>query len=172
MLKSASGTIEKPGTNVAQKRGLNRSISQQGWGEFRTRLEQKAQAATTETIVVAANPAYTSQQCNQCGHTDKANRESQAAFECATCGHTSNADVNAAMNIRDDALTVVSNAAGLAVSGRGDSVLTGSAKRQPLKQKPSPKAAVWKSPGFSRGEEVKMRSTGWGTRASGVEVAA
>ena len=100
MTKSAAGTIEKPGKNVAQKRGLNRSILAQGWGMFRTRLEQKAQAATTKTTVVAVNPAYTSRQCSACGHTCKANRKKQAAFACVTCGYTANADVNAAIVIR------------------------------------------------------------------------
>ena len=32
MSKSAKGTIEKPGKNVAQKSGLNREILNQGWG--------------------------------------------------------------------------------------------------------------------------------------------
>jgi putative transposase len=32
MIKSAKGTVESPGKNVAQKSGLNRSISQEAWG--------------------------------------------------------------------------------------------------------------------------------------------
>jgi putative transposase len=35
MSKSARGTIDKPGRNISQKSGLNRSILDQGWGEFR-----------------------------------------------------------------------------------------------------------------------------------------
>ena len=49
--------------------------------------------------VVAVNPAYTSQTCSACGHTDKANRKTQAKFECVACGHSENADVQAAKNI-------------------------------------------------------------------------
>lgn len=45
------------------------------------------------------DPRYTSQRCAECGHTDKANRRSQAEFLCTSCGHTTHADVNAAMNI-------------------------------------------------------------------------
>ncbi|GAB3846393.1 hypothetical protein GCM10027610_064390 [Dactylosporangium cerinum] len=32
MTRSASGTVEAPGTGVAQKSGLNRSILDAGWG--------------------------------------------------------------------------------------------------------------------------------------------
>ena len=49
--------------------------------------------------LVARNPAYTSQQCSDCGHTDPGNRPSQAVFRCLACGHFDNADVNAAKNI-------------------------------------------------------------------------
>jgi IS605 OrfB family transposase len=108
MLRSAKGTVEQPGRNVAAKRGLNRSISAQGWSQFCTRLEQKA--ATCEVLVVAVNPAYTSQRCAVCGHVAAENRKSQAVFCCRSCGHEAHADVNAARNIL---------AAGLAVSARG-----------------------------------------------------
>src|ERR1039458_6171674 len=35
MSRSAAGTVEQPGRNVKQKAGLNRSILDQGWAEFR-----------------------------------------------------------------------------------------------------------------------------------------
>ena len=41
MSKSAKGSIETPGTNVSAKSGLNKSILDQGWGEFRRQLEYK-----------------------------------------------------------------------------------------------------------------------------------
>ena len=41
MSKSASGTLAKPGKNVRAKSGLNRSILDQGWGEFRRQLTYK-----------------------------------------------------------------------------------------------------------------------------------
>ena len=96
MTRSASGTVDEPGTNVAQKRGLNRSILQQGWGLFEQRLEHKI-----GDRLVKVPAAYTSQRCNPCGHTAKENRENQAGFRCRSCGHTANADVNAARNIAD-----------------------------------------------------------------------
>ena len=39
MTRSARGTADCPGTRVAQKRGLNREISRQGWGLLVARLE-------------------------------------------------------------------------------------------------------------------------------------
>jgi len=116
MVKSASGTIEEPGTNVAQKRGLNRSISKQGWTIFADRLDDKIGARCQR--VPAAD---TSRRCSRCGHTALENRESQAVFRCRVCDHTDNADVNAAINI----------AAGHAVTGRGDLGNSRSTKRQP-----------------------------------------
>jgi len=111
MTRSAKGTIEEPSKNVAQKRGLNRSILEQGWGLFAQRLEDKAPGR-----VKRINPAYSSQCCSACRHIAKENRESQAVFLCKACGYQENADVNAAKVL----------AAGHAVSARGESVVLGS----------------------------------------------
>lgn len=50
--------------------------------------------------VVLVDPAYTSQRCSTCGYTDRNNRR-KGTFACRSCGFTANADVNAAINIRD-----------------------------------------------------------------------
>jgi putative transposase len=97
MSKSANGTIEKPGRNVRAKSGLNRSILDQGWFEFRRQLEYKQVWNGGE--VLAAPARNTSRKCNICGHTAADNRTSQAIFKCTACGHEANADVNAALNI-------------------------------------------------------------------------
>src|SRR5574344_924088 len=47
------------------------------------------------------NPNYTSQTCSKCGCIDKKNRKTQEEFECIACGHKSNADINAAINIKN-----------------------------------------------------------------------
>lgn len=105
MMRSAAGTIDNPGSNVAQKRGLNRNIAQTGWAMFAQRLGHKI---GDRMVLVSA--AGTSQTCNSCGHRDKESRESQARFVCRACGVVCNADLNAARNIA---------AAGRAVVGRG-----------------------------------------------------
>ena len=97
MSKSAKGTAEQPGTNVAQKSGLNRAILDQSWTEFRRQLDYKAQ--WQGGFVVAVPPHNTSRTCPCCGYTDKENRPTQAKFECVECGYTENADVVGAINI-------------------------------------------------------------------------
>ena len=133
MTKSAKGTIQNPGKNVAQKAGLNRSILEQSWGMFRQRLTDKATNATTPVEIITINPAYTSMCCSKCGHTDKRNRESQADFYCQACGYTDNADVNAAKNI-------ISTAVGHTVFRRGGTPHARSNKTQhsdSLKRQPA-----------------------------------
>jgi putative transposase len=97
MVRSAAGTVEKPGRKVRQKAGLNRSILDQGWGLFRMLLAYKLADHGGQLIEVPA--AYTSQTCAACGCVDTANRASQSRFACTGCGHEDNADRNAAVNI-------------------------------------------------------------------------
>lgn len=97
MSKSANGTIENPGRNVAAKSGLNRSILDQGWQSFKSYLSYKLERLSGELLLV--DPRYTSQECSSCHHTEEGNRKSQAEFACLRCGHKENADVNAAKNV-------------------------------------------------------------------------
>ena len=86
MSKSAKGTIDNPGKNVCRKSGLNRSILDAGWGEFRRQLEYKVGWANG--VVVAVDPKNTSRRCPVCGHTAKENRMTQADFICVRCAVT------------------------------------------------------------------------------------
>jgi putative transposase len=97
MSRSASGTLDAPGTNVAAKRGLNRSILDAGWAQFTSILTGKAEEAGR--LVIKVNPRHTSQRCSSCGHVAAENRVSQAAFRCQRCRFSLHADVNAARNI-------------------------------------------------------------------------
>ena len=97
MSKSAKGNSEQHGKQVKQKSGLNRSILDQGWGEFRRQLEYKS--AWSGGFVVAVPPHHTSQTCPCCGHVSKENRQTQARFVCVECGYENNADVVGAINI-------------------------------------------------------------------------
>ena len=98
MTRSAKGTIEKPGRNVKQKAGLNRSIIAQGWYGLRTKIEYKADWYERQFVAVPAH--HTSQRCSECGSVDAGNRVSQELFRCLSCEHEMNADINAAENIR------------------------------------------------------------------------
>ncbi|MEU0105785.1 transposase [Streptomyces sp. NPDC006251] len=94
MTRSAKGTVERPGQNVAQKSGLNRVILAQGWGLLRQRTGHKAPGRVEDV------PApYTSLRCSACGWIDKNSRKSQAEFVCSSCGFACNADTNASINV-------------------------------------------------------------------------
>lgn len=79
------------------KRGLNRSILNQGWGAFATKLAYKLEERGGALVKV--NPAFSSQTCSDCGTVDSRSRESQASFACVACGFRANADHNAAIVI-------------------------------------------------------------------------
>jgi transposase len=95
--RPVAGTADNPGTNVAAKSGLNKSILDAGWGVFLSVLRAKAESAGR--LIVEVDARCTSQRCARCGHTAAANRISQAAFRCLACGHRAHADQNAAQNI-------------------------------------------------------------------------
>lgn len=97
MSRSASGTLDAPGRNVRAKAGLNKSLLDQGWFEFRRQLAYKL--AWLGGSLIAIPPQYTSQACSNCGCVDKNNRNTQADFRCVACGFELNADHNAALNI-------------------------------------------------------------------------
>ena len=65
-------------------------------------LEQKLtyKALRNHQLVEKVNPAYTSQTCPKCGHTEKANRDKRRhLFCCKNCGYKSNDDRIGAMNL-------------------------------------------------------------------------
>jgi putative transposase len=93
MTVSAQGTVEELGRQVAQKTDLNRAILASGWRGLERKLAYKADE------VLKGDPAYTSQACSRCGHTDKSNRPSRAVYRCGACGFRLHADHNAAVNI-------------------------------------------------------------------------
>jgi len=97
MSKSAAGNLEAPGKNVKAKTGLNKSILDQGWFEFRRQLEYKQAWLGGEVLAVPAR--NTSRTCPTCGHVSAENRKTQARFACVECGYTNNADVVGAINI-------------------------------------------------------------------------
>ncbi len=109
MSASAKGTVADPGKNVKAKAGLNLSILDQGWYEFRRQLEYKQEWRGGKVIVV--NAVNTSLKCSNCHHVAKDNRLNQAEFKCVQCQYEEHADLNAAKNIL---------AAGRAVIACGD----------------------------------------------------
>lgn len=126
MTRSARGTAQHPGKNVAAKSALNRGILAQCWGQWLRRLKEKA--ATCGVLVVEVSAYNTSRTCNSCGYKGKDNRESQAVFVCKSCGYERHADTNAAFNILDRGMEKLGLADGHAVTAHGASPLGGAVK--------------------------------------------
>ena len=116
MMRSAKGTVEEPGRNVAQKTGLNRSMSEQAWSTFFFMLEYKAERAGTRFEKV--DPKYTSQTCSRCGTVDAESRKDER-FRCVHCGFTDDADHNAAVNVLSRGMSIwgFSDAGELVIAG-------------------------------------------------------
>lgn len=97
MSKSASGTLDNPGKNVRAKSGLNKSILDQGWFEFRRQLDYKL--AWSGGLLITVPPQNTSRTCPCCGYVSADNRRTQTRFRCMECGFEEHADVVGAINI-------------------------------------------------------------------------
>lgn len=95
MTRSAKGTSESHGKNVAAKSGLNRSILDSGMGQFVKILTDKAESAGR--LVVAVDPRNTSQQCSDCGTIVK--KTLKERWHSCSCGAQYHRDHNAARNV-------------------------------------------------------------------------
>jgi len=76
---------------------LAKSIQDAAWSQFIAHLAYKAAYAGRQ--YVAVNPAYTSQDCSQCGHRQKKTL-AERIHHCVCCGLTLDRDHNAAFNIK------------------------------------------------------------------------
>lgn len=74
--------------NMVKNKRLSKHILDCSWSNFFIMLKYK-------TNVIKVNPAYSSQECSKCGHTEKANRPTQSIFKCVSCDHEANADFDA-----------------------------------------------------------------------------
>ena len=97
MSRSAAGTTEQAGRKVRARSGLNKSIPDQGWFEFRRQLDYKL--AWNGGWLVGVPPQYTSRTCPCCGQVSADNRQRQAQLLCVDCGFEENADLVGAINV-------------------------------------------------------------------------
>ncbi len=96
MSRSAKGTLKAPGTNVAAKAGLNKSILDASWGRLKVLLQYKA--VKNGGLVIEVDPKGTSQACSGCGVI--APKKLHVRWhECADCGLSIDRDHNAALNV-------------------------------------------------------------------------
>ena len=82
--------------NMVRNRHLAKSISDASWAQFRTILSFKAVCAGRR--VVAVPPAYTSQDCSNCGERVYKSLSVRTHI-CPRCGLVLDRDENAAQNI-------------------------------------------------------------------------
>ena len=70
-------------------RGTQQRARHSNWafGQLRQFVSYKAQRCGVRVVTI--DPRYTSQRCSACGHTERANRRTQADFCCVVCGHAS-----------------------------------------------------------------------------------
>ncbi|ASJ79635.1 transposase [Mycobacterium phage SwagPigglett] len=118
--------------NMVGNRSLAKSISECGWGEFRSMLEYKAKKAGRRVAVI--NRWYpSSKTCSACGHLLATLSLGTRHWTCPDCGTRHDRDINAAKNILVAAgLAETQNACG------GDVRPHGASHRQsPVKQEPS-----------------------------------
>ena len=96
--RSAAGTSEASGKNVAAKRGLNRVMRGAAPAETTALFVRAARKAGL--WIIEGDPYATSTTCSRCGHRASESRKSQAEFLCVKCGHEANADDDAALVAR------------------------------------------------------------------------
>lgn len=107
MTRSAKGTLEKPGKNVAQKAGLNRETLDTAQGGFFTMLAYKAEEAGCELITLPTRSLKPSQRCPVSWEVRKKRLDERT--HALPCGRVIG---------RDHAATLVMLRAALATTGR------------------------------------------------------
>jgi putative transposase len=75
-------------------RAMRTEINNWAFAQLKFFLVYKCKRSGVPLLEV--DPRYSSQQCSQCAHTERANRPSQEHFCCRHCCFQANADVNAA----------------------------------------------------------------------------
>jgi putative transposase len=89
--------------NLVKNHCLAKSINDAGWYQFRKWLEYFG--TKLGKVTVAANPAYTSQECSNCGAVVK--KSLSMRTHVCQCGSVLDRDWNAAINILKSALSTI-----------------------------------------------------------------
>ncbi len=102
---------------MVKNRHLARSIADMGFFEFRRQLEYKA-AMRGAQVVVADRFYPSSKTCSYCGHRLEALLLTRREWTCPSCGTHHDRDVNAAVNLKNMAVSSTVSACGEEGSGR------------------------------------------------------
>lgn len=121
---------------MVKNRHLSRAVSDMGFFEFRRQLEYKA-AQRGGVIVVADRWYPSSKTCSGCGYKLEILPLSAREWVCPACGSSHERDVNAAINLKNLAVSSTVSACGEEGSGLGRKLKT---KPASAKQEVSSKA--------------------------------
>jgi putative transposase len=123
-------------SGMLKNRYLSRAVSDMGFFEFRRQLEYKA--AQRGCIVVVADRWYpSSKMCSDCGHELETLPLLMRQWTCLACGAAHDRDVNAAINLKNLAVSSTVSACGEESTGSGRKVRV---KLASVKQESSAKA--------------------------------
>jgi len=103
---------------MAKNRHLARSIADMGFFEFRRQLEYKSEMCGG-VVVVADRWFASSKTCSDCGHRLEALPLAVREWTCPACGMRHDRDVNAAINLKNLAVSSTVSACGEEGSGSG-----------------------------------------------------
>lgn len=107
MTRSAAGTAERPGKQVAQKAGLNREILDTAPGLFTSLFRYKVLETGGEWVDAPTRKLKPSQRCPHCWHVAK-KQLSQRMHYCEQCGYQENRDTASARVVLRWALESIS----------------------------------------------------------------
>ncbi len=127
---------------MVRNRHLARSVSDAGFGEFRRQLEYKA-AMTGASIFVVDRFYPSSKTCSTCGEIHEM-KLSDRVMVCH-CGNVMDRDLNAAINLKNKAVSSIVSACGEDGSGRGGNTATKPASMKQEQQRAYLKDGLRKS---------------------------
>jgi putative transposase len=101
--QDAKGCYTRNG--AAAKAALSKGLLSSALGSVKLFTSYKA--ARCNKLVLSVSPYNSSNECAQCGHTELANRLSQAEFGCVKCQHRDNADHNASCVLKKRGIVAI-----------------------------------------------------------------
>lgn len=106
---AALSQCDKEKYNRKKKRGFNKSVLNAGFYSFKTKLEHKAQQNGKEVVTIGRFYA-SSQTCSVCGEKNRETKNLRVReWTCPNCGTHHDRDINAARNIRNEAVRIKNN---------------------------------------------------------------